>query len=79
MTPGWQGSAWAQQPRERRKECCVRAERSIPTKGGGRFLATHTTSGITSGASMVNHLWEQEATAETEHGRDVHALVVEEE
>ncbi|MEU9776796.1 hypothetical protein [Streptomyces sp. NPDC047968] len=46
----------------------------------GRFLAAHTTSGITSGASLVNHLWEQqEATAETEHGRDVRALVVEEE
>ncbi|WP_405936016.1 hypothetical protein OG338_04160 [Streptomyces sp. NBC_00726] len=35
---------------------------------------------ITSGASLVNHLWnQQEATAETEHGRDVRALVVEEE
>lgn len=46
----------------------------------GRFLATHTTSGITSGASLVNHLWEQqEATVETEHGRDVRTLVVEEE
>ncbi|MEU9102394.1 DUF3987 domain-containing protein [Streptomyces sp. NPDC048361] len=46
----------------------------------GRFLATHTTSGITSGASLVNHLWEQqEATTETERGRDVRALVVEEE
>ncbi|MEU3046114.1 hypothetical protein ABZ705_06185 [Streptomyces sp. NPDC006984] len=42
----------------------------------------HTTPGITSGASLVNHLWEQqEATAETEHRRNVRAwaLVVEEE
>ncbi|WP_338674026.1 hypothetical protein V1460_13860 [Streptomyces sp. SCSIO 30461] len=37
-------------------------------------------SGITSGASMVNHLWEQqEATTETEQGRDVRAFVCEEE
>lgn len=49
-------------------------------KSLGRFLATHTTSGITSGASLVHHLWEQqEATAETEQGRDVRAVVVEEE
>ncbi|MBB5938807.1 DUF3987 domain-containing protein [Streptomyces zagrosensis] len=46
----------------------------------GRFLVTHTTSGLTSGASLVNHLWEQqEATQETERGRDVRSLVVEEE
>ncbi|WP_411140336.1 DUF3987 domain-containing protein [Streptomyces sp. x-80] len=46
----------------------------------GRFLDTHTVSGLTSGASLVNHLWEQQnATAETENGRDVRTLVVEEE
>ncbi|MEU3351309.1 DUF3987 domain-containing protein [Streptomyces sp. NPDC037389] len=45
-----------------------------------RFLHTHTISGITSGASLVNHLWEQqEATSETEQGRDVRSLVLEEE
>ncbi|MEU9191870.1 hypothetical protein [Streptomyces hundungensis] len=46
----------------------------------GRFLETHTVSGLTSGASMVNHLWQQQqATEEMESGRDVRTLVVEEE
>ncbi|MGW2513214.1 DUF3987 domain-containing protein [Streptomyces scopuliridis] len=64
----------------RGKGTALRAAHHVLDKSLGRFLATHTTSGITSGASMVNHLWEQpEATAETEHGRDVRALVVEEE
>lgn len=64
----------------RGKGTALRAALHVLDKSLGRFLATHTTSGITSGASMVNHLWEQqEATAETEHGRDVRALVVEEE
>ncbi|MFK0216994.1 hypothetical protein ACIQWN_02265 [Streptomyces vinaceus] len=46
----------------------------------GRFLATHTTSGITSGAALVNVLYEQqEATAETEAGTDRRLLVCEEE
>ncbi|MCC3773659.1 DUF3987 domain-containing protein [Streptomyces sp. UNOB3_S3] len=46
----------------------------------GRFLETHTTSALSSGASLVNHLWkQQEATEETERGRDVRALVLEEE
>ncbi|WP_234357245.1 hypothetical protein [Streptomyces sp. NBRC 110028] len=32
-------------------------------------LGTHTTSGITSGASLVSYLWDQqEATTETERG-----------
>ncbi|MFF9498311.1 DUF3987 domain-containing protein [Streptomyces sp. NPDC014656] len=64
----------------RGKGTALRAAHHVLDKSLGRFLATHTTSGITSGASLVNHLWEQqEATAETEHGRDVRALVVEEE
>ncbi|MEU6376858.1 DUF3987 domain-containing protein [Streptomyces sp. NPDC046909] len=64
----------------RGKGTALRAAHHVLDKALGRFLATHTTSGITSGASMVNHLWEQqEATAETEHGRDVRAFVCEEE
>ncbi|MGK5547663.1 DUF3987 domain-containing protein [Streptomyces sp. URMC 127] len=64
----------------RGKGTALRAAHHVLDKSLGRFLATHTTSGITSGASLVNHLWDQqEATAETEHGRDVRALVVEEE
>ncbi|WP_431041412.1 DUF3987 domain-containing protein [Streptomyces sp. P1-3] len=64
----------------RGKGTALRAALHVLDKSLGRFLATHTTSGITSGASMVNHLWEQqEATAETEQGRDVRALVCEEE
>lgn len=64
----------------RGKGTALRAAHHVLDKALGRFLATHTTSGITSGASMVNHLWEQqEATAETEHGRDVRAYVCEEE
>ncbi|MGV4923383.1 DUF3987 domain-containing protein [Streptomyces sp. BHT-5-2] len=64
----------------RGKGTALRAALHVLDKPLGRFLATHTTSGITSGASMVNHLWEQqEATVETEHGRDVRTLVVEEE
>ncbi len=64
----------------RGKGTALRAAHHVLDKSVGRFVATHTTSGITSGASLVNHLWEQqEATAETEHGRDVRALVVEEE
>ncbi|MFF4362584.1 DUF3987 domain-containing protein [Streptomyces sp. NPDC001604] len=64
----------------RGKGTALRAAHHVLDKALGRFLATHTTSGITSGASLVNHLWEQqEATAETEHGRDVRTLVVEEE
>ncbi|MER6527165.1 DUF3987 domain-containing protein [Streptomyces sp. NPDC001508] len=64
----------------RGKGTALRAAHHVLDKALGRFLATHTTSGITSGASMVNHLWEQqEATAETERGRDVRTLVVEEE
>ncbi|MFD7549875.1 DUF3987 domain-containing protein [Streptomyces sp. NPDC059816] len=64
----------------RGKGTALRAAHHVLDRPLGRFLATHTTSGITSGASMVNHLWQQqEATADTEHGRDVRALVVEEE
>ncbi|MEU7041518.1 DUF3987 domain-containing protein [Streptomyces varsoviensis] len=64
----------------RGKGTALRAALHVLDKPLGRFLATHTTSGITSGASLVHHLWEQqEATAETEQGRDVRALVVEEE
>ncbi|MGW7088839.1 DUF3987 domain-containing protein [Streptomyces sp. NPDC054871] len=64
----------------RGKGTALRAAHHVVDKSLGRFVATHTTSGITSGASMVNHLWEQqEATAETEHGRDVRSFVCEEE
>ncbi|HWU07418.1 MAG TPA: DUF3987 domain-containing protein [Streptomyces sp.] len=64
----------------RGKGSALRAAHHVLEKSVGRFLATHTTSGITSGASLVNHLWgQQEATAETEQGRDVRTLVVEEE
>ncbi|MFD5187312.1 DUF3987 domain-containing protein [Streptomyces sp. NPDC058357] len=64
----------------RGKGSALRAAHHVLDKPLGRFLATHTTSGLTSGASMVNHLWDQqEATTETEAGRDVRTLVVEEE
>ncbi|MEU7407980.1 DUF3987 domain-containing protein [Streptomyces sp. NPDC042638] len=64
----------------RGKGTALRAAHHVLDASLGRFLATHTTSGITSGASMVNHLWDQqEATAETEHGRDVRTVVIEEE
>ncbi len=64
----------------RGKGTALRAALHLLDPSLGRFLATHTTSGITSGASLVHHLWEQqEATAETEQGRDVRAMVVEEE
>lgn len=64
----------------RGKGTALGAAHHVLDKALGRFVATHTTSGITSGASMVNHLWEQqEATAETEHGRDVRSFVCEEE
>ncbi|MGW4886240.1 DUF3987 domain-containing protein [Streptomyces murinus] len=64
----------------RGKGTALRAAHHVLDKSLSRFLVTHTTSGITSGASLVHHLWEQqEATSETEHGRDVRTLVVEEE
>ncbi|MEV7781018.1 DUF3987 domain-containing protein [Kitasatospora sp. NPDC088351] len=62
------------------KGTALRAAQHIMKPALGRFLETHTTSGITSGASLVNYLAEQvEATEKTEAGRDVRALVVEEE
>lgn len=62
------------------KGTALQAAQHIMKPALGRFLETHTTSGITSGASLVNYLAEQvEATEETEAGRDVRALVVEEE
>lgn len=64
----------------RGKGTALRAAQHVMRPAVGRFLDTHTTSGITSGASLVNYLAEQqEATEETEAGRDVRALVVEEE
>ncbi|GAA2231907.1 hypothetical protein GCM10010232_18230 [Streptomyces amakusaensis] len=64
----------------RGKGTALRAALQILDRSLGRFVATHTTSGITSGAALVNALFErQEATEETEQGRDVRALVVEEE
>ncbi|MFF7467973.1 DUF3987 domain-containing protein [Streptomyces sp. NPDC008092] len=64
----------------RGKGTALRAAHHVLDKSLGRFVATHTTSGITSGASLVNHLWDQqESTAETEHGRDVRSFVCEEE
>ncbi|WP_282205258.1 DUF3987 domain-containing protein [Kitasatospora fiedleri] len=62
------------------KGTALRAAQHIVRPAIGRFLEVNTTSGITSGASLVNYLAEQaEATEETEAGRDVRALVVEEE
>ncbi|MFJ9773855.1 DUF3987 domain-containing protein [Kitasatospora sp. NPDC101157] len=62
------------------KGTALRSAQHIMKPALGRFLETHTTSGITSGASLVNYLAEQvEATEETEAGRDVRALVIEEE
>ncbi|MFJ4791919.1 DUF3987 domain-containing protein [Kitasatospora purpeofusca] len=62
------------------KGTALRAAQHVMKPALGRFLETHTTSGITSGASLVNYLAEQvEATEETEAGRDVRALVLEEE
>ncbi|WP_405019053.1 YfjI family protein [Kitasatospora sp. NBC_00070] len=64
----------------RGKGSALRAAQHIMRPSLGRFLDTHTTSGITSGASLVNYLAEQAgATEETEAGRDVRALVIEEE
>ncbi|WP_059006204.1 DUF3987 domain-containing protein [Streptomyces specialis] len=64
----------------RGKGTALRAAQHVMRPAVGRFLDTHTTSGITSGASLVNHLAEQaEATAEMEAGRDVRTLVIEEE
>ncbi|MEU5304909.1 DUF3987 domain-containing protein [Streptomyces noursei] len=64
----------------RGKGTALRAALHVLDNSLGRFLATHTTSGITSGASLVNHLWEQqEATAATEAGVDRRCVVVEEE
>ncbi|MCM2390334.1 DUF3987 domain-containing protein [Streptomyces albipurpureus] len=64
----------------RGKGTALRAALHVLDRSLGRFLATRTTSGITSGAALVNMLWEQqEATVETEQGRDVRALVLEEE
>lgn len=40
----------------RGKGTALRAAHHVVDKALGRFVATHTTSGITSGASMVNHL-----------------------
>ncbi|MGW4804209.1 DUF3987 domain-containing protein [Kitasatospora sp. NPDC004272] len=62
------------------KGTALRAAQHIVRPAIGRFLEVNTTSGITSGASLVNYLAEQaEATDETEAGRDVRALVIEEE
>ncbi|MFD7162714.1 YfjI family protein [Streptomyces violascens] len=64
----------------RGKGTALRAAQHALRPSLGRFLDTHITSGITSGASLVNHFYEQaEATEETEAGRDVRALVVDEE
>ncbi|MGW2817579.1 DUF3987 domain-containing protein [Streptomyces sp. NPDC001415] len=64
----------------RGKGTALRAAQHVLRPSLGRFLDTHTTSGITSGASLVNHLAEQaEATEETEAGRDVRCLLAEEE
>lgn len=64
----------------RGKGTALRAAEHVVDKALNRFLATHTTSSLSSGASLVNHLWQQqEATEETEQGRDVRALVLEEE
>jgi hypothetical protein len=41
----------------RGKGTALRAAHHAIDKALGRFLATHTTSGITSGASLVQHLW----------------------
>ncbi|MBB5123218.1 hypothetical protein AF335_04935 [Streptomyces eurocidicus] len=57
-----------------------RAAEHIVDKALGRFLATHTTASLTSGAALVNHLWkQQEATKDREEGRDIRALLLEEE
>lgn len=57
-----------------------RAAEHIVDKALGRFLAAHTTASLTSGASLVNHLWQkQDATKDTEQGRDIRTLLLEEE
>ncbi|MFD5562726.1 DUF3987 domain-containing protein [Kitasatospora griseola] len=62
------------------KGTALRAAQHLVRPAIGRFLEVNTTSGITSGASLVNYLAEQaEATEDTEAGRDVRALVIEEE
>ncbi|RLV10244.1 hypothetical protein CTZ27_03225 [Streptomyces griseocarneus] len=57
-----------------------RAARHVVDKALGRFLATHTTSGKSSGASLIDHFWQlQEATEDTEDGRDLRAFFLEKE
>ncbi|WP_367132480.1 MULTISPECIES: DUF3987 domain-containing protein [Streptomyces] len=57
-----------------------RAAKHIVDKALGRFLATHTTASLTSGAALVNHLWQkQDATKDSEQGRDTRTLLLEEE
>lgn len=64
----------------RGKGTALRGAQRAVSPALGRFLATHTTSGITSGAALVNVLHEQqEATTETEAGTDRRLLVCEEE
>ncbi|MFE4716230.1 hypothetical protein ACFRLW_07235 [Streptomyces sp. NPDC056728] len=64
----------------RGKGTALRAAKHIAGPGIGRFLHTHTASGLTSGASLVNALYEaQENSSETEHGTDVRMFVEEEE
>ncbi|MFI5973952.1 hypothetical protein [Streptomyces sp. NPDC051452] len=64
----------------RGKGTALRAAKHIAGPGIGRFLDTHTASGLTSGASLVNALYEaQENSSETEHGTDVRLFVEEEE
>ncbi|MBT2472805.1 DUF3987 domain-containing protein [Streptomyces sp. ISL-66] len=64
----------------RGKGTALRGAQRAVSPALGRFLATHTTSGITSGAALVYLLHEQqEAITETEAGTDRRLLVCEEE
>ncbi|MGP4112964.1 DUF3987 domain-containing protein [Streptomyces sp. 4N509B] len=63
-----------------RKGYALRTARQLLDPSIGAFLGARVVSGISSGPSLVNHLWELELeTAGSESGVDGRALVIEEE
>ncbi|MBD0739825.1 DUF3987 domain-containing protein [Streptomyces sp. CBMA29] len=63
-----------------RKGYALNTARKILNPSIGAFIDTHAYSGISSGPSLVNMMWQQELeTAGTEAGTDGRTLIVEEE
>ncbi|MCZ4119051.1 hypothetical protein [Streptomyces sp. H39-S7] len=63
-----------------RKGYALNTARRILNPSIGAFIDTHTYSGISSGPSLVNMMWQQEMeTAGSETGTDGRTLIVEEE